>query len=148
MSSLETESNFDACHSFFLGGGRLSCTFYSRVVTDSLQKRFNVVVFLGITYFTIGGFTTELNKDSHSRPLTFPERPPRGVTVPLDTRADIIALEESLAEASSFRDVNPISITYEVRQHFAIIIPFLSTIAAASSPLAASSCSPNTCRQS
>ncbi len=28
-----------------------------------------------------------------SRPLTFPERPPRGITVPLNTRADIIALE-------------------------------------------------------
>ncbi len=39
---------------FFWRGGRPSCTFYSRVVADSLQKRFNVVVFLAITYFTIG----------------------------------------------------------------------------------------------
>ncbi len=37
-----------------------------------------------------------------SRALTFPDRPPRGITVPLRTRADIIALEESLTEASLF----------------------------------------------
>ncbi len=48
---------------FFFGGGQPSYTFYSRVVADSLQKRFNVVVFLAITCFTIGGFTTELNKE-------------------------------------------------------------------------------------
>ncbi len=40
-----------------------------------------------------------------SRLLTFSEKPPRGITVPLQTRADIIALEESLAEASLFGDV-------------------------------------------
>ncbi len=33
-----------------------------------------------------------------SRPLTFPNRSPRGITVPLKTGTDIIALEESLAE--------------------------------------------------
>ncbi len=33
-----------------------------------------------------------------SRPLTFPDRSPRGITVPLKTGTDIIALEESLAE--------------------------------------------------
>ncbi len=40
-----------------------------------------------------------------SRPLTFPDRPPRGITIPLQTMANIIALEESLAEASLFGDV-------------------------------------------
>ncbi len=40
-----------------------------------------------------------------SRSLTFRDRPPRGITVPLQTRADIIALEESLTEASLFGDV-------------------------------------------
>ncbi len=40
-----------------------------------------------------------------SRALTFLDRPPQGITVPLNTRADITALEESLAEASLFRDM-------------------------------------------
>ncbi len=40
-----------------------------------------------------------------SWPLTFPDMPPRGITVPLQTRADIIGLKESLAEASLFGDV-------------------------------------------
>ncbi len=40
-----------------------------------------------------------------SRPLIFPDRPPRGITVPFQTGADIIALEESLAEAFLFGDV-------------------------------------------
>ncbi len=150
MSSLEAENNFDACH--ILRGGGAQCNFYSRVVADSLQKRFNVVVFLAITYLTIGGFTMELNKEdtnclSPQQPTSHISWPPRGVTVPLDTRVDIIALEGSLAE-NPFRDVIPKPITYKVRRHFAIIISFMSTIAAASSPLATSSCSPNTSRQS
>ncbi len=40
-----------------------------------------------------------------SQPVTFPDMPLRGITVPLQTRADIIGLKESLAEASLFGDV-------------------------------------------
>ncbi len=43
----------------------------------------------------VGGFQLPVIS---SRPLTFPNRPPRGITVPLKTGTDIIALEESLAE--------------------------------------------------
>ncbi len=42
-----------------------------------------------------GGFQLPLIS---SRPLTFPDRSLRGITVPLKTGTDIIALEESLAE--------------------------------------------------
>ncbi len=40
-----------------------------------------------------------------SRLLTFPDRPPRGITVPLKIRVNIITLEESLPEVSLFNDV-------------------------------------------
>ncbi len=42
-----------------------------------------------------GGFQLPLIS---SRPLIFPNRPPRGITVPLKTGTDIIAPEESLTE--------------------------------------------------
>ncbi len=60
------------------------------------------MVYLAFLVEREGGFQLPVIS---SRPLTFPDRPPQGIMVPLQTRADIIALEESLAEASLFGDV-------------------------------------------
>ncbi len=55
----------------------------------------------------LGAFVVEREGDFQlpvisSRALTFLDRPPRGITVPLNTRADITVLQESLTEVSLF----------------------------------------------